>query len=251
MRLISAATSLAAILAFSLAAPAAAETLLDAHGELTDSDSRAENSPYDEHVVILTAGGRYRINASSEAFDTIVEVRRAGVAEPLGRNDDYGEGLNSQLNFTPDQTGEYQIRVVAFSDTGRGAYSVKVETMPPLPPPSTARPNGRQRVTWRYWDGELSETDGDQDGKRYDDYLVHFTAGQTHMIAVDGDGFDALVQVLRANEREGTPVDMDDDAGPGFNALLGLRVEETGDYVVRVTSYQTGQSGRYRLRIGE
>lgn len=265
MRLLSATAICAALAALPLAAPATAQDVLNAQGELVDADSRADDKPYDDHAVTLNAGSRYRVRAQSEAFDTIVEVRRAGTAEPLAGNDDF-EGLNSQLNFTPDETGEYQIRVTTFSETGRGAYSASVEMLPPLPAPSQARPSGRERVRWQYWDGELSESDGDLDGKRYDDYLVHFTAGQTHLIgaeAVDGgaapaaeseeeggSGFDLIVQVFRPGEREGSPIEMDDDAGPGFDPLLGFRVDQEGDYVVRVTTFQPGYTGRYRLRIG-
>ena len=134
--------------------------------------------------------------------------------------------------------------------------------MPPLPPPSTAAPSSTARTNWRIWDGELAADDADNGGKHYDDYLVHMTAGETRIIAADAigerptgadgeAGMDLVVQVLRPNQREGDPIDSDDDGGPGFNALLGFAPTETGDYIVRVTSFGEGTTGRYRLRISD
>ena len=48
-----------------------------------------------------------------------------------------------------------------------------------------------------------------------------------------------MVQVYRAGERDGEPLDLDRTtmAAPGLNSLLALRAEEAGDYIVRVTSF--------------
>ena len=46
-------------------------------------------------------------------------------------------------------------------------------------------------------------------------------------------------------------LDVDDDAGPGTNALLGFRPEQDGEYILRVKSFGSGGVGRYRLRISD
>ena len=35
--------------------------------------------------------------------------------------------LNSRLNFTPAESGDYVLRVSTFSEDGRGAYAARVE----------------------------------------------------------------------------------------------------------------------------
>ncbi len=74
-------------------------------------------------------------------------------------------------------------------------------------------------------------------------------AGQTRLISVESAAFDPIVSILRPDGLEGEALDGDDDAGPGYNALVGFRPEADGDYVVRVSSYSPGGLGAYRLRI--
>jgi hypothetical protein len=257
MRLALSLAATVATLAFT--APAMAQTPWTAEGQLTAGDSRdGEHRAYDMHQVWLAAGTRYRISVNSPegGFDTMLQVLQPGTAEPVAQNDDAGGTLNSRVAFTPTRTGTYLIRVTSFSNDGRGAYTARVEAMPPLPPPSSAEPTRTERLTWRIWEGELSDGDGDNDGHHYDDYLVHMRAGQTRFITLDslGEGdaaFDTLVQVLSADAREGEPVDSDDDGGAGLNSMLGFTPEADGDFVVRVTSFTEGAKGRYRLRISD
>jgi hypothetical protein len=205
---------------------------------------------YDEHQFHLDAGRRYRISAASDDFDTLIRLYRAGEDEPIAENDDY-EGLNSRITYAPAESGDYVLRILSFSPSGRGAYTASAEPLPPLPPPVSGRPTSTSRLRWRIWQGELADADVERDGRRYDDYLVTMSAGQTRLISVESDAFDPMVWVLRASEREGEPLDLDDDAGPGFNALLGFQADEAGDYIVRVTSYAEGEDGAYRLRISD
>ena len=97
--------------------------------------------------------------------------------------------------------------------------------------------HGPAVARWQIWEGELTATDPERDGVFFDDYLVRMRGGQTRLISVEAGGFDPVAWVLSPNAREGEPIDMDDDAGPGTNALLGFRAEADGDYIVRVTSY--------------
>lgn len=250
----------AAAMAALLAAPASgqpgSEPLWSAEGRLDDSDSQEEDGRrYDEHRLRLEAGRRYRISAGSDDFDTVIRLYRPGEADPVAENDDSGESLNSRINYAPVEAGDYVLRVTSFSEEGRGAYSASLETLPPLPPPSTA-PGTPVTVTgtWSLWQGELAASDPDEDGHHYDDYLIRVEPGQTRYISVEAQDFDTLVQVLSAAGRDSDPpeaVDGDDDAGAGLNALLAFAPEEAGDYVVRVTSYGQGDAGAYRLWISQ
>ena len=76
-------------------------------------------------------------------------------------------------------------------------------------------------------------------------------AGETRLLSLESATLDTMIWVLRATEREGEPVDMDDDAGPATDALLGFKAEEEGDYIVRATAFSSGETGAYRLRISD
>ena len=248
--------STAALAAALLTAPAPAQPASrppwSADGALTPADAQdAEERRYDDHLVRLEAGQRYRLTASSEDFDTLIQLYQGAEPEPVGQDDDGGEGLNSRLTYSAEESGEYRLRILAFSSGGGGAYSARVEALPPLPPAITEPAGGIAGTRWHIWEGELTDSDADRDGAYFDDYLVPMRAGETRLILVDAAGFDAVVWVLRGDSREGEPIDLDDDTGPGFNALLGFQPEEDGDHIVRVTAFGSGGTGAYRLRISE
>ena len=216
-------------------------------GERTPDEAAGR---YDDHQIRLEAGRRYRISAASEDFDTYIRLYRAGEEGSVAENDDF-EGLNSRISYAPPESGDYVLRILAYSPGGRGAYTASAETLPPLPPPVSSRPDSTSRLRWRMWQGELADGDLERDERYYDDYLVTMGAGQTRLISVESEAFDPMVWVLRASDREGEPLDLDDDAGPNVNALLGFQAEEAGDYIVRVTSYEAGATGGYRVRISD
>jgi len=360
MRSTFAPASFAALALAMLAAPAAAQAPWSAAGELTDADSQDEGQHrYDEHRIRLDAGQRYRISVDAPEFDTVARLYRAGTAEPVAENDD-GEGLNPRITYVPPESGDFVLRVLGFSEAGRGAYTARVAALPPLPPGvpvpwstagSLADPGGADHVlrleagqryrfsvessafdpvatlyapgrgeqvarnddsggtlnsrisytpsasgdyvlsvtafssgrpghyrasadlapplpppvsepgasvavngSWSLWQGMLAETDPDNGGRRFDDYLIRVEPGQRRYISLEGNGFDAMVQVLRPASRDSeTPdiVDQDDDAGAGLNAFLVFAPEEAGDYIVRVTSVGGGGAGAYRLWISQ
>jgi hypothetical protein len=253
MRIKTIAVSLAAV----AAAPAFAQgpgAPLNITGELQDGDAQGEEQQrYDDHRIRLEAGQRYRITVEAEAFDTVAKLLRPGQDEPLAENDDYGDGLNSRISYSPSESGDYVLRVTGFSAEARGAYAARVEQSPPLPAPiSTAGTPVTTTGTWSLWEGALTETDPDRDGRHYVDYLVRFDAGQRRFISLEAAGdWDPMVEILPAAEREGDSVDQDDDSGTGLNSLLAFQPEEAGDYIVRVSSFGEGTTGRYRLWVSQ
>lgn len=254
MRLVS--ISLAAVAAALTAAPAPAQPTPNqpwsAEGRIEESDSRDENDiRYDEHRFRLEAGRRYRVSASSDDFDTLIRLYQAGETEPVAENDDSGDSLNSRITYTPEESAEYVLRILSFSADGRGAYTARAEALPPLPAPIAAAPGSSANLRWSIWEGELSAADADRDGAYFDDYPLTVSAGETRLILAESAAFDTMIWILRADEREGEPVEVDDDSGPGFNALLAFQPEDAGRYLVRVSSYGSEQTGAYRLRISE
>ena len=226
------------------------------NGRIDDDDASAgADSPhYDEHVLRLEAGRRYILKVESSAFDPVARLYRAGEEEVLAENDDGGDGLNSRISFVPETTGDYALRVTPLANDGRGAYRASAELAPPLPAPLTMFQRMSATV-WRVYEGALTNGDGEggANGARVDDYLVHFDRNQERMIMLDSPGgeFDTVVQVLRADRRDGEPLASNDDSGGTLNSMLQFKAEEAGDYIVRVTAFAPDGRGRYRLRVSE
>jgi hypothetical protein len=250
-----------AALAAALAAPAMAQTTEPVHvaGALADSDSQGdEHHRYDDIRVHLEAGQRYRLSVNSEAFDPVAHLYRPGNVftdeSQVAMNDD-GDGLNSRISYSPTESGDYTLRVIGYAAEARGAYTADVAVMPPLAPPITTP--GRQVAvngSWLLWEGDLSDTDAEAGGHHYDDYLVHIDAHQIRFIALEGMGFDSVVQIIRPADRGNESpdiVDSDDDSGVGFNSLMAFSPDEGGDYIVRVTAFGENAKGTYRLWISQ
>ena len=99
--------------------------------------------------------------------------------------------------------------------------------------------------------GDLSDRDATENGKRYDDYELRLAAGESAMIHVQAaEGMDTMLQVFRADQRGATALAENDDGGGGTNPFLFFAPEEAGTYVLRVIGYAEDTRGAYRLRIG-
>jgi hypothetical protein len=208
--------------------------------------------------VHLEAGQRYRLSVVSTAFDPVAHLYRPGNVQTdesqVAMNDD-SDGLNSRISYTPTESGDYTLRVIGFAADARGAYTADVAALPPLAPP-TSTPGRQVAVngSWLLWEGALSDTDPDAGGHPYHDYLIHLDAHQVRFIALEGMGFDSVVQILRPADRDSDNpniVDSDDDSGVGFNSLLAFSPDEGGDYIVRVTSFGENAKGSYRLWVSQ
>jgi hypothetical protein len=251
--------SLAALGACLLAAGASAqerptiERGQSLQGRLEATDPALEEQEgvrYDDYRIRLRAGERVRLSLDSEVFDPILRIYAGDdLHEPLSENDDFGEALNSRLSFTAPAEGDYVVRVLSFDASETGPYILRAEAIAPLPAPVTL--NGRRsRTTWRSHNGTLAAGDPDNDGKHFDDYQISLRQGETILIRLDSEAFDPMIQILLASDRDGgVEIDADDDAGPDLNALLGFRAPQSGDYIVRVTSFEGSARGPYRLSI--
>jgi len=238
----------AALLSTAAAAQPTASRPWSTEGRIEDSDAQEGERRYDEHRVRLEAGRRYRLTANSEDFDPVLRLFAPGGTEPIAENDDSGGSLNSRIIHVPESAGNYALRVLTFADTGRGAYALRAELLPPLPA-ATAISLAPRTMTWTTFTGELAESDPQIGETRADDYSLYLGAGEEVIIRLDG-AFDTVVSVYRASEREGEPAASNDDGGDGLNSMLLFRASEPGEYVIRVTALGE-ETGPYRLRIGQ
>lgn len=81
-----------------------------------------------------------------------------------------------------------------------------------------------------------------------EDYLLtDIVPGQQVQVNLSSFAFDTYLQVINADTDE--VVNFDDDSGSGLNSQLTFTVEEGIDYIVRSTSYGSGDTGSYTLTI--
>jgi hypothetical protein len=217
------------------------------------TESATEGRRYDEYSLRLEGGRRYRLSVNASDFDPLARLYRAGADEVVAEDDDSGDGLNSLISYRPAESGDYVLRVSPLTNDGRGAYRAAAELAPPWPAPATYFQR-MEATVWRVYMGELTASDGDSNGISFDDYVVHFDAGQERMIMLDAQGaepFDTVLQIFRAADREGEPLSSNDDSGSGLNSMLVFKAEQAGDYIVRATALGADARGRYRLRVSE
>ncbi|MBX3560246.1 MAG: PPC domain-containing protein [Sphingomonas sp.] len=91
-----------------------------------DGELAGDGAPRD-YALTLAEGQIAMISLESDAFDPVVEVRRADDpdGDAIEMDDDGGSGLNSFLVFS-GEAGDYLVRVRAYSSSGEGAYTLKI-----------------------------------------------------------------------------------------------------------------------------
>lgn len=218
-------------------------------GRIDDGDGEGGSS-YDEIPVRLEAGQRYRLAVDAQAFDPVASLYAPSGGEPVAANDD-AEQLNSRIFYRPQESGIYVLRVASLYSSGRGPYTVEVGLAPPLPAPITHF-SAMEATIWRVYAGAIASADPtDSEGRRFDDYLVTFAAGQRRTISLESGDFNSYLRVYRASDREGAPIASDDDSAGGSSSQIVFTAEQEGDYVIRVSGLGRNGGGRYRLRVSE
>ncbi|NJR17753.1 MAG: peptidase [Calothrix sp. CSU_2_0] len=79
------------------------------------------------------------------------------------------------------------------------------------------------------------------------DYMVKLSKGENLAIDLSSDSFDSIITLLGPN---GSTVSENDDGPDGSsNSLLFTRINETGNYVVRVRSFGETGVGAFKLKV--
>lgn len=103
--------------------------------------------------------------------------------------------------------------------------------------------------------GELTATDSTgMDDKRYDAWEFAGQAGRFYRITLRSEDFDAYLWAGPQDDEYHDDCEMcawdDDGAGEG-DAQLVVEAQDAGPMVIRVTTYNEGEVGRYTLRLEE
>ena len=228
-----------------LAAAEAIEIGGSVEGALADGDGKgAGGATADAYRFSGREGQRIRIDMSSEAFDTYVELFDANRVSLADDDDGAAEGTNSRLTFTLPSTGVYFIEARAFTEA-TGGYSLSVSEVEPEKAPETLAFGSPIQ-------GEIGETDPtDSDGRGYDAFTFSGVAGQRVQAIMRSGDFDTYLQVGRAGVEFTALADDDDGLGEGTDSRLSYTLPEAGDYVLRVSPLGSDAKGLYALELND
>lgn len=216
-------------------------------GEITPDDAAADDGKhYDAWGFSGAAKQRVQIIVRSGDFDSFVEIGRPGEDwEALASDDDgLGEGLDSRLNFTLPEDGDYVIRAMPLATDGKGLYSIQLIDRGPEPLPGSILIGATAR-------GALTEADAVSDeGAYFDAYELVAKSGEKLRLTMVSNAVDSLVEVGKIGE-DGAfeSLATDDDSLSDTHAQLDWTAPEDGVYVVRARSYAPGAVGDYALTV--
>ncbi|MFM1843154.1 MAG: hypothetical protein RLZZ490_1896 [Cyanobacteriota bacterium] len=79
------------------------------------------------------------------------------------------------------------------------------------------------------------------------DYRIPLNAGDQVAIDVQSDEFDTIVMLIA--DDGSTVIANDDSTEGGTHSLAFARIQETGQYIVRVTTFAATGGGRFSLKV--
>ncbi|XAL98591.1 PPC domain-containing protein [Phycisphaeraceae bacterium D3-23] len=215
------------------AATANAETI---EGELTDDDAVDDTfgGYADTYEIDVEEGQLLVIELGSDDFDTYLILTAPDGTTYRNDDDNSTPGFNtdSRLVAYAHEGGAWTITATSFGEEGVGDYTLDHTTA--------------AVETLLTEEGELTEDD-DRSVKRgefYDAYVFEAEAGQTLLIALDSEDFDAYLTVYLP---DGTILTNDDAVD--FNAQVIATVGEAGEVTIIATSNGSGEVGAYELNV--
>ena len=201
-------------------------------GVLDNDDSIAmKGEYYDSYSFRARANQRIVITMESDDFDSYLVVQTPSGYPRI--NDDYQDESQSMIDFITEIAGEYRVYATSSFASAKGAYDLSILL-------------GRI-VDGKIIPGRLDEKDAVLDGYGYcDEYTFFWEAGR-HVIAELSSGdFDTYLFIEKP---DGFKEENDD-----YNELINLScielvIEQTGEYLVTVSSYEEDESGSYTLKV--
>lgn len=220
-------------------------------GSITAESAKVDDgTPYDLYVYRGTPGERVRVAMNSSAFDAYLAVGTTAAPTCAGdcqTNDDGGTGTNAAVTTVVPTGGVLQIRANTIGADDSGAYTLSVSA-PPVPAKITLRPIALNRATTGTLDERSPKDDSDLP---FDLWTVKGRAGQSLVIRLNADELDPMVAFGQMSDGVFVAESSDDDSGPGSNARLSVTLGESGEGVVKASSYSADGGGSYTLTVGD
>ena len=210
-------------------------------GTLASGDAQLQSGEYfDTYEFQGRAGQRAVFDLTSSAFDPYLMV-----IAPSGdkkENDDFNDSNSrSRLDLALEETGTYRIVVTSYQKGEGGAYELRIDAAGSGGGVAAAEPGVRVES------GRLAAGDTTlRSGEYRDSYTFQGRQGQMVTVDLRSAAFDPYLIVI---DPSGKQHDNDDHEGDSHRSLVSYELPEDGAYRVWATSYKSGETGAYDLRI--
>lgn len=194
------------------------ETIFETVDSLPAGESMTHTFTGNENDIVT-------IIVTSESFDATVTLFDSAGTE-LASDDDSGGHYNPFLVIGLPSDDEYTVEVGSYTGEEGGEYSVTVAV-------------GLPAITL---DSSLSG-DFDRDSVAY---VLESEESVSVSIAANSEDFDPIVTLVGEN---GEVLNLDDDSGGDFNALINSTLEENSTYFVVVRTFYEDGAGEYELIV--
>jgi hypothetical protein len=196
-------------------------------------------SRFNDYRLHLDKGDSVQIDLSA-AFDTYLELRRPGSAEPIDSNDDNGESLNSRIIFTAADGGDYIVHATRLY-SGDGPFRLAVGRVV-VAPHETIGPG---QIAGAF-DSNTTIMPGSAGSPvRYRLYDFHAVPGERVQIEMTSPTLTAQLEVI---DPGGTVLTSDSAAGDSRTARLLFVVPREGFYTLRATA-PAAEAGSFSIAL--
>lgn len=210
-----------------------------------DPVTRQRRAPYHQWTFDGRRGDRVTIDMVSGDFDSYLVLRDPD-GQPLGTDDDGGEGNNARLRTILPRDGRYRLVATAFSADARGQYSLVLTTWQSA---AAAQPGAVGALRPGEAHSGLLEP-GDSisiDGPYEDHWTFDAQAGARLRLELRSDDFDSYLMLLGP---DGKLIASDDDGLEGRHSQVALRARAAGRYTAVASTYgESMVSGSYTITL--
>ena len=205
-------------------------------GDGTDPQSRGLAKPV---TFEGDSGDTVSITMTSDAFDTYLMLEGPD-GDVVTEDDDGAGGLNSQILWTLEQSGEYTIWCGSFSTNSTGPFNLDVQELGDSSGAASISYGQSQQYV-------LQEGDGIDPSGRGLAKPVTFEgeSGDTVTISMTSE-FDTYLILA---DPDGDVVTEDDDGGFGLDSEITWTLGQSGEYTIWCGSYSTRSTGTFTLEL--
>ena len=221
-------------------------------GEISPNDAQRQSGKYEDVFIVQgRRGQRVDLRLSSDQFDSYLVVT-GPEGFSLSNDDEPGNAsLNSRLVFEFPADGAYRVAATTFRPGETGSYRLQA-AQAAAGAPITVAERAEPIAFGGSVAGRLEQGDRQLSSGEFSD-RYRFTAhrGQRIRAEVAAGKFDTYLMLRRP---DGSQDDNDDtvvDGQTSTNSRIDTVLAEDGEYVLTVTSYRPGETGDYRLTLGE
>lgn len=231
----------AAIVAFPVLLAAQGSPVVH-RGSLASGDAQLRSGEYrDLYTFEGRAGQRVVFDLRATGFDPYLIVMAP--SEDQKENDDFeGSSSHSRLELTLEETGTYKVVVTSYKKDETGSYELRIEGGGAGAATAPAAAGGPRVESGRLASGDRTLSSGEY----ADEYSFEGRRGQRVTVDLRSSAFDPYLIV---RPPQGDQTDNDDHEGDAHRSLVSLELPMDGTYKVIVTSYKSGETGAYDLRI--